>query len=142
VLRTHATARSWSATVLDGNKEGQKGLYNNKPAPSASPDIVVLSDGGTTALIIEIKNVPVSRDSSREAVHQAATYALSYRVKHVVLVHPRGRIQDAGMRHVGDIKDISVYQYRFDLGTEDLSGEVDDFGREIEVLLVDDPMPP
>lgn len=137
-LREHAAAESWAATVLDGNREGQKGLYNGMHVPPANPDIVVRGNGGATALVIEIKNVPAPGASSREAVHQAVTYALSYRVKHVVLVHPRAsRTQPAGIRHVGDIKDVSVYQYRFDLGAEDLIGEASEFGREMGILLAD-----
>lgn len=135
VLREHATTNGWSATVLDGNKDGQKDLYNERPSPPANPDIVVRSGDGMTALIIEIKNVPVKDASSRGAVHQAVTYALSYRAKRVVLVHPRGRVQTPGVRYVGDIKDVSVYQYRFDLDAEDLVGAANDFGQEIALLL-------
>jgi hypothetical protein len=52
-----------------------------------------------------------------------------------MLVHPRGRAQTPGVRYVGDIKDVSVYQYRFDLDAEDLVGAASDFGQEVAHLL-------
>jgi 5-methylcytosine-specific restriction enzyme subunit McrC len=135
VLREHAVSASWQARVLDGNEAGRKDLYNAKPSPPATPDVVIRPHAGPP-LIIEIKNVPVGGASARDAVHQAITYALSYRADRVILVHPRGRTgPSSGMSYVGDVDHVSVYQYRFDLGSGDLDAEAWRFGAAVGDLL-------
>jgi hypothetical protein len=94
-------------------------------------------DGESAPLVLEVKNIPVRDNySSRDAVNQAVTYALAYRADRVVLVHPRAsRFQPGGLRHLGDIDHVSVYQYRFDLGAEDLVAEDELFGHAMLALM-------
>jgi len=136
VLATYALDEGWDHVVLDGNgAEAKVGLYTGLADPAATPDIVIKAPDGSVPVILEIKNVPVTNFSGRDATNQAVTYAVRYGAKRTVLVHPRkSKHQDAGMRHVGDIADVSVYQYRFDLGAEDLNAEIDAFGSEVRRL--------
>ncbi len=137
VLRQHAETEGWSAAVLDGNDEGKKYLFNATPSPQATPDIVVRATDGTTPLVLEVKNVPVQAEfSDRNAINQAISYALSYRAKRVVLVHPRASwVQPIGLRLLGEVDDVAVYQYRLDLGAEDLPAEDAKFGEAVAQLL-------
>jgi 5-methylcytosine-specific restriction enzyme subunit McrC len=137
VLRTHAEASAWPVEVQNGNDEGKKDLFNEKPSEAATPDIVVAAPTGTIPLVLEVKNVPIKdRFSERDHIAQVITYALSYRTKRVVLVHPRrSRFQSGGMRRLGVIDDVEVHQYRFDLGADNLEDEEFRFGEAVAALL-------
>lgn len=137
VLRIYAETNGWPETVLDGNEEGKKDLFNERPSELATPDIVVSGPDGTARLVLEVKNVPV-KDlfSERDAIDQTATYALSYRTTRAVLVHPRkSSFQTAGLRLLGVIDDIEIYQYRFDLGATQIERQEELFGEAIARLL-------
>jgi 5-methylcytosine-specific restriction enzyme subunit McrC len=137
VLRTHAEASGWPVEVQNGNDEGKKDLFNEKPSQAATPDIVVAAPNGTFPLVLEVKNVPI-KDlfSEREHIAQVITYALSYRAKRVVLVHPRrSASQPGGMRLLGVVDDVEVHQYRFDLGAQALKDEEVNFGEAVAALL-------
>jgi 5-methylcytosine-specific restriction enzyme subunit McrC len=119
-LQAEATKADSGVEVLDGNAAGKKLLFDDPPSEDATPDIVY-RDGGRYPLVIEVKNVPVKRYSSRTAIEQVITYAATYRCSCVVLVHPRGTHQNwSGLRLQGSIGELAVYQYGFDLGAEDL----------------------
>ena len=137
VLRIHAEANAWPVTILDGNDEGSKDLFNDQPSELATPDIVVAVRDETTPLLLEVKNVPVKELlSDRDAINQAVTYAVSYRAKRVILVHPRkSPSQPGGMRVLGVVDDVAVHQYRFDLGAGDLEQEEADFGEAVAAVL-------
>ena len=136
VLHIHAETNDWPVEVLNGNEEGRKDLFNRKPSEAATPDIV-LKAGDATPLVIEVKNVPVREFfSERDAIAQSVTYALSYRAKRVVIVHPRrSRYQLAGLSLQGIVNDVEVHQYRFDLGAADLEVEDARFGEAIGGLV-------
>lgn len=123
VLTICAEEAGWEFTVLDGNTSGAKMLFNREPSPQATPDVVIRDTLGEPALILEIKNVPAMGQSSREAINQAVTYAVSFRAKGVVLVHPCNAGQESGLAELGVVDKIHVYQYRYDLGQEDLAAE-------------------
>jgi 5-methylcytosine-specific restriction enzyme subunit McrC len=137
VLQHHATANDWHAKVQDGNEEGSKELFNAKPSMKATPDIVIEPTDAASPLVLEVKNVPVREHfSDRSHMEQAITYAVSYGTKRVVLVHPRATTsQNTGMRRLGQIGDIELYQYRFDLGADDLAAEDARFGEAVASLL-------
>lgn len=133
-LQLHAVEDGWTRQVLDGNAEGSKPLYNDPTGPSATPDIVV-RDSASSPLILEVKYIPVEGRSTRDAVNQAVTYAACYQTDRVVLVHPRGVGQAAGMLKLGDVGTVAVFQYRFDLNAIDMRAEATSFGQAVEKLL-------
>jgi len=137
ILRGYAEEHNWDASVEDGNKEGGRGLYDGTSTPEATPDIVVRTANGVTPLLLEVKNVPiVGHYTGRGETNQAITYAVAYRAPVVVLVHPRAStIQPGGLHHLGDVNSVSVYQYRFDLGADNLVAEEERFGAEIAEIL-------
>jgi 5-methylcytosine-specific restriction enzyme subunit McrC len=140
VLRLQAATNARSEVVFDGNEApGQKLLFNEKPSPYATPDIVVRATDQTTPLVLEVKNVPIKGDlSDRSHINQAVTYAASYRTKRVVLVHPRrSSWQSPGMRLQGVVDEIEVYQYCYDLNADDLEAEEDAFGVAVLGLIVE-----
>lgn len=136
-VRRYVDANGLSLAVLDGNKEGRRGLYNGIDEPGATPDIVVHRDGSVAPLIVEVKNVPVAgKRSGREHLNQALTYALVYKASRILLVHPRSsELEPGGLHHMGDVEHVEVYQYRFDLSAEDLLSEEELFGGAIERLV-------
>lgn len=134
VLQLYASTNSWAWQVLDGNAEGSRSLYRGQAAVAATPDIVVQGKGDHESLVLEVKYIPVSDRSPREAVNQAVTYAACYETNRVVLVHPRGRDHPSGMRELGFVGEVQVFQYRYDLGG-DLDLEAERFGRAVAELL-------
>jgi 5-methylcytosine-specific restriction enzyme subunit McrC len=120
--------------ILDGNTAGKKLLFDDPPSEDATPDIVYRDGDGRWPLVIEVKNVPVEGGSSRAAIEQVITYAATYRCSCVVLAHPRGTHQTwSGLRLQGNIGELAVYQYGFDLGAEDLESQE----REFRVAMLD-----
>jgi 5-methylcytosine-specific restriction enzyme subunit McrC len=140
ILRQYVASRALPLSVLDGNQEGKRGLYNGIESPSATPDIVVHPNAGGAPLVLEVKNVPIrDRYSEREYINQAVTYALAYRATQVVLIHPRASaFQSGGLHYLGNVDHVAVYQYRFDLGAEDLVAEDEQFGDVVARLMTAD----
>jgi 5-methylcytosine-specific restriction enzyme subunit McrC len=140
ILRRYVRSNGVAATVLDGNGDGRRPLYDGKTTPPATPDIIVQqTSSASPPVVVEVKNVPVKEtESERAYVNQAATYGLVYRASKVVLVHPRASLfQDGGLHHLGDIDHVSVYQYRLDMGASDLPEEEHRCGETIVGLLQD-----
>jgi len=138
ILTLHAAGNGWTAQVLDGNKTpGKKLLFNQPPSEDATPDVVIRLADGPTALVIEVKNIPIKRNlSERDALNQAVTYAVSYRTKKALLVHPRKAMQtDAGLRLQGVADDIEIHQYCFDMAAADLEAEEIAFGDAVAALV-------
>lgn len=133
-LRQYIVGKPLSLSVLDGNNEGKRGLYNHANEPPATPDVVVMhNEDGSTPLVVEVKNVPAHK---REYVNQVLTYALVYRTKRVMLVYPRSSaFQPGGLHHLGNVDSVEVYRYRFDLGAEDPIVEDEQFGQTITRLI-------
>ena len=137
-LQLHAATNGWSWHVLDGNSDGSRPLYKGQASPAATPDIVVEGQG-VQPLILEVKYIPVEGKSPREAVNQAVTYAACYHANRAVLIHPCGGAQVSGMRKLGAVGDVEVFQYRFDLNASDLSTEAANFARAIEEIVIAEP---
>jgi 5-methylcytosine-specific restriction enzyme subunit McrC len=135
-LRSRAKADGWNARVLDGNTEGKKLLFDHAPSEDATPDIVVRDLAtGECSVLIEVKNIPVKYWSPRAAIEQAVTYGASYRCNRVVLAHPCDSDHEPqGLRLLGRIGDLAVYQYLFNLGTADLVTEENCYGRAVGQL--------
>jgi len=86
--------------------------------------------------VIEVKNVPLKGESLREHINQVVTYGLAYRAKRVVIVHPRASaVQMSGLKLLGEIDHVTVYQYTFDLGADELDVEDEHFGAVSTSLL-------
>lgn len=128
-LRAEAKRADWGVEVLDGNTAGKKLLFDNPPTEHAKPDIVCRDGDGRWPIVVEVKNVPVKGNSSRAAIEQVTTYAATYRCNCVVLAHPRRRHQNwAGLRLQGNIGELAIYQYVFDLNAPDLVTQEREFG--------------
>jgi 5-methylcytosine-specific restriction enzyme subunit McrC len=139
-LQLHAIENNWRADVLDGNKyPGAKLLFNSRPSPEANPDIVIRDTSGRAALVCDVKSIPVREGatfSDRDAINQVVTYGVTYRTDRVLLIHPcKAARQPSGLLQLGDIQNIGVYQYRFNLGVQDLVAERIKFGKAVGGLL-------
>jgi 5-methylcytosine-specific restriction enzyme subunit McrC len=139
-LTVHAIESGWPVQVLDGNLyPGAKSLFDEMPFPEANPDIVIRREPGTVLLVCDVKNVPVKGRggfSGHDAINQVVTYAVSYRTKAALLIHPCvSHSQPPGIRKLGDVGDIIVYQYRFNLNTADLVGERSRFGEAVAGIM-------
>lgn len=126
-LQRSAELDGWAVRVLDGNERpGRQHLFSDSDRHDAQPDVVLRDADGTTPLLIDVKNVPVSNtgNSKRDAIEQVATYALSYGASDVLLVHPRSAGQPGGLHRLGTLGHVRVWQYRLDLAAVDLDAEV------------------
>lgn len=131
VLHTYAAASRWAFQIIDGNHK-PKPLFDAHTPYDATPDIVVERPDESAALVLEVKNIP---KTEREAINQAVTYAVCYRTNNVVLVNPCAAEQGSGLRLLGSIDNVAVYQYRYNLGAADLSVEDAKFGSVIGSIL-------
>lgn len=144
VLSNAAAEEQWPVEVLDGNRGapsgGAKALFHTGADTMATPDVVVASDAGTERtypLIVEVKYKPSDRSLSRDDLNQAISYGASYRCPHVVLVRPRGSFADSttiGMRQLGTVEHVSLHQYVYDLGADDVVAEEGAFCAQMRTL--------
>ena len=107
-------------SVRDGNNEGKKPLFDDKRDPPAQPDIVIFSHANGRRLIAEVK---YKERPDRTDINQAVTYAVTYRTKHVVLVHQSKVGTLPGLKRIGIIDGIVVDSYGFDLANVALEVE-------------------
>jgi 5-methylcytosine-specific restriction enzyme subunit McrC len=133
-LQLYAADSAWAWQVLDGNGLGSKPLYKDRMSPRANPDIVITRPE-SRPLVLEIKYRPVTDISPRDDTNQAVTYAACYDTNRVVIIYPCDTGQLAGLRKIGDIGHVAVYQYRIDLGSADLGLEAAGFGTAVASLL-------
>ncbi|MEU7495725.1 hypothetical protein AB0B52_01445 [Streptomyces griseofuscus] len=147
-LEIYAAKAGWQEAVLDGNSEGRRPLYTqhrdvggNFPLldagpPPATPDVVILgANGEDVACVLDMKNKPVDRHSDRDGVNQVLAYALRYATDRVVLVHPAKSAQASGMLKVGDIGEVSLFQYRYNLDAEAPIAEEQRFGESLAEVI-------
>lgn len=152
-LSKYARAHSWPVDVLDGNTEGKVDLYDvpdplpaplgspiaamaSRDAGAAQPDIVLRSADGVVPLIAEIKNTPTTDFALPERGHveQAVTYAIRYGVDFVLLIHPWNS-GTKGLKYVGRVRSIDVYDYRLDMSSdENLDQALEDMATSIARL--------
>jgi 5-methylcytosine-specific restriction enzyme subunit McrC len=101
-------------------REAAKPLFDNALIPAANPDVAIYNSQGAAVAVGDVKYKP---RYSREDLNQVISYALSYGVDITVLFLPSLTADEAGLRKVGDIKGINVYESRLWLGSVDLAGE-------------------
>ena len=120
-LRRLLHARSEAKfSIRDGNREGRKPLFDDRKAPPAQPDIVIICNGTGKKVIAEVK---YKEKPSRDDINQAITYALSYKTDTVVLVHQRKPSGPKGLQTIGLIGGIRLSSYGFDLSNTNLDEE-------------------
>ena len=119
-LRHAVAQRALPLRIEDGNTTGKKPLFDNMPRPTAEPDIVVKNYSGHPTLIAEIK---YKSFPNRDDVNQVITYAASYRLANVVLVHQADQAIHIGLHLHGQIGNVQVWRYGFPLSQECLEDE-------------------
>ena len=119
------------ADVLDGNKNGAKSLFDDKSSPSANPDVVIRKPS-CHVVIGEVKYKTVE---GRDDVNQVLAYSLSYRAPVIVLILPAESVTGRGLSEVGNVGNVRVCRYRFNLAAADLELEEREFGEIIAGLL-------
>lgn len=156
-LRDHLVGRS--LVVLDGNKldppvplfEAVEGLADSKGREipllrgrgnKISPDILIRDTDGRDRLVIDVKYKAVKDQDGREEAHadraaieQCVTYGLRLGCDRVMSIHPTLEGQSSGLFVSGRVGSITVFQYRMNLGTEDLEGEATTMARSIEQVV-------
>ncbi len=137
--------------VLNGNSAeptgGGKNLFSitspdDLGAKSrATPDIVLRSSNTNDSeddclAIFEVKYKVYKPRADREDVNQTVTYAASYGAPVAVIVHPHQEKSRHGLRAVGRVGGIALYQYGFDLSAGDLGEEERTFTSSVRSLLI------
>lgn len=164
-LRDHLIARS--LVVRDGNKldpvvplfekvdtsgltDGAGRSVRLLPGRGnkVSPDILIEDSTGQTRVVIDVKYKAVKDQGGQEAAHadraaieQCVTYGVRLGCDRVMSIHPTLEGQSSGLFVSGRIGPVTVYQYRLDLGTEDLDAETEAMARSIEHVITA-PTPP
>lgn len=143
LLMRAAEDDGWPLVVLDGNLEpGKEHLYRAPAADvlaaygadhastmsgkksEATPDIVVRDEHGATRLIGEVKYTLLASElPPRSEVEQALAYAHTHDTETIMLVHPAVPKRAQGMVFVGTIGDVRIFDYRFNMGAQDLEVE-------------------
>ena len=130
-VRHVVTSQLIGIEVLNGNTDGSRPLFDSSSAPKATPDIVVRR-GAEFPLIGEVKYKSLEK---REDRYQVLAYGLSYRARNVVLILPADSAASAGLASIGEIDNLRVHRYRFDLSATDLAAEEARFGAAVRNLL-------
>jgi 5-methylcytosine-specific restriction enzyme subunit McrC len=125
--------------ALDGNSMGPgfggKLLFDGTPSEEANPDVVIRPKSSeATRLVADAKYKPVTAASDRDDINQVIVYGASYRCPRVVLVHPCPIGRSSGLRQLGTIGTLQVYQYMLELGAADLASEERQFVEAIAAL--------
>ncbi|MAD63852.1 hypothetical protein [Haliea sp.] len=135
-LRQHRDKLPGDAIVLDGNAEGRKKFYNQPSVGKgdAKPDIV-LKTGNRNAVIADAKYKSKSKDTDR---YQVISHALSFDSKVAVLILPRDSSYNGDrlvkLGGVGVQSPVDVFEYYFDLSSEDLVKEEEDLAKCLSSL--------
>jgi 5-methylcytosine-specific restriction enzyme subunit McrC len=107
----------------DGNFIGEgfggKLFFDAPPSEPAAPDIVVRGATQPPVVIIDVKYKPVSGDPDRDDLNQVIAYGASYATPNVCVVQP-SRKGVSGLRRLGTIGGLGVFQYEYDLASDDL----------------------
>lgn len=130
-VRKVLASRLAGTTVLDGNGEGAKPLFDDRREPPANPDVVVRRPS-SEVLIGEVK---YKAHESRDDLNQVLAYALSYRAPVIVLVLPAESHDERGLSDIGYIAGVRLCRYRFDLAADDLEIEESQFANTVDSLI-------
>tara|TARA_R110001592_G_scaffold363341_1_gene684399 strand:- start:11999 stop:13306 length:1308 start_codon:yes stop_codon:yes gene_type:complete len=135
-LRQNRNKFTDDTVILDGNAEGRKKFYNQPSfgKGDAKPDIILMRSGDTI-VIADAKYKTKSKDTDR---YQVISHALSYDSKIAVLILPKeeGYIGESlkKLGGVGTQYSIDVYEYYFDLSSDDLESEEDKLAANLRSL--------
>lgn len=150
VLQREAATRQWPIQVLD--QSGAVPLYKEPevlPSPfgeqmeaigpgttaEATPDIVLRMADGKVHLAVEVKNTAKGGVlPDRDEVNQAVTYAVRYGLDKALLVRPL-KHGEPGLTFAGRVGSVDVFDYKVNLGTEDLDKVAADFADAVTALL-------
>jgi len=112
-------------SILDGNKEGRKKFFNQPSfgKGDAKPDIIIKKQDDYH-IIADAKYKLKTKDTDR---YQVISHALSYGASVAVLILPKEESYDgANLIKIGEVGisiHIDVYEYYFDLSSNDLLSE-------------------
>lgn len=126
-------------SVIDGNGPGAKLLFDELPSETANPDIV-LGDkhlGGTRVrAVADVKYKPSRRGSrpARVDLNQVISYGVTYRAEKVLVIQPLSGQGEGGLVQLGKIDRLLVFQYLFNLGSNDLAVEERRFIEAVDLL--------
>lgn len=128
-------ARDPSLKVLDGNISGTEGakrdLFSRFDVegsnPSATPDIVIESDGKTLA-VIDVKYKPSKKIPERAEINQIMCYGARYRCDKVMILYPQPVKNQAAVCSLGMVGKTQVFRTSLDLEAADLGTEEGAFG--------------
>ena len=109
-----------TVSVLDGNAEGRKPLFDDRQQPPAQPDIILERLDSDRRLVAEVK---YKDKPGREDINQALTYAMSFRTRSAVLLFQSKPGAQAGPRTIGEVNGVILKGYAFDLDSSDLFTE-------------------
>lgn len=150
VLRDQLASHAPDVLVLDGNKAGdgggQKLLFDQAAVESdeeeaegigqpAEPDVVIVSRGASALTGAFLVDAKYKVRPSSDDVHQAISYATSFRSTRIVLVHPLSPGVSAGLHPIGRLGSVAVYRYALDLGNPDVLDEESRFGSRVARLM-------
>jgi 5-methylcytosine-specific restriction enzyme subunit McrC len=123
--------------VVDGNLGedaggGKRKLFEDDERPrigknvDVTPDILIVRKVGLdrkVELVIDAKYKIAAPRAGRSEINQVVTYAVRYKVNKAVIVMPYHAGTERGMRLIGAISGIDIYQYTFDLGAKEYEAE-------------------
>nr|WP_252975624.1 hypothetical protein [Janibacter melonis] len=103
---------------------------------------------GRTQAVIDVKYKAVkdqggqeSAHADRNAIEQCVTYGIRLGCDRVMSIHPTLEGQRSGLFVSGRVGPVTVYQYRLDLGAEDLEQESAKMARSLQQVIAS-PTPP
>lgn len=137
VLRRELTSDA-SFKVLDGNISGIEGakreLFSRFDVegsnPSATPDIVIESDGKTLA-VIDVKYKPSKKIPDRAEINQIMCYGARYGCDKVMILYPQPVKNQTAVCSLGMVGETQVFRASLDLEAADLGIEEGAFGAAI-----------
>jgi 5-methylcytosine-specific restriction enzyme subunit McrC len=128
LLNSLRANRNWfpeGTSILDGNKEGRKKFFNQPSfgKGDAKPDIIIKNQDDYH-IIADAKYKLKTKDTDR---YQVISHALSYGASAAVLILPKEEsYKGANLIKIGEVGigiKIDVYEYYFDLSSNDLVSE-------------------
>jgi 5-methylcytosine-specific restriction enzyme subunit McrC len=131
-------ARDPSLKVLDGNLSGLEGAKRDLFSrfdidgsnPSATPDIVIESDGKPLA-VIDVKYKPSKKIPERAEINQIMCYGARYRCNKVMILYPQPVKNQNAVCSLGMVGETQVFRASLDLEAADLGFEESAFGAAI-----------
>lgn len=109
-------------------------LKANSLSTAMTPDIVVNGFDDETVLVADVKNKLAGEMPKRDDVEQVVAYAVRYRVDKALIIYPKNSGHTQGLQAVGRVGSVSVFQYHFDLDTQDLEAGKAQFSESVRRL--------